>query len=217
MQNLLVGSRHLKSLITLVIVLFAIASYFLPWFSVNNITALTMNAYDLAEWSSLHPSTPNGPPALLISLLLRIPLGCLLAICTIVLKNIIKCSSFHFFAIMLLVGGLLPPLDFFGSAVNDPNYGQQFVIAVCLLLIAVLFTVERFFTRALSAIDVLAAVAVISGLLGIRLVNDMLSVFKIPFQSELGAIIFPVIMVTAVFVSSIFRRKQNRVAKTTLL
>ena len=43
---------------------------------------LKFGAYDLAEWTSLHPSVRSGNPALLTALLLRVPLACLgLIIC----------------------------------------------------------------------------------------------------------------------------------------
>ncbi|NJL56864.1 hypothetical protein HC928_18210 [bacterium] len=39
---------------------FLIAAYLLPWAVTSTSASLTFNAYDLAEWASLHPGGSNG-------------------------------------------------------------------------------------------------------------------------------------------------------------
>jgi len=51
----------------------ALIGYILPW-TVNNSAALTLNAYDLAEWLSLHPLSRANTPPLMASFWLRLQL-----------------------------------------------------------------------------------------------------------------------------------------------
>lgn len=53
--------------------LLGVVAYHLPW-HVHDVAAFTLNAFDLAEWVSLHPTTRAESPALLSSILLRLPL-----------------------------------------------------------------------------------------------------------------------------------------------
>src|SRR5262245_55358949 len=96
-----------------------IAAYCLPWL-VNRGTGLTFGAYDLAEWTSLHPAVRGGNPPLLASLLLRLPLACfgLVAAMTLWPNN----KGKRLTLIFLVAIALLPPIEFFTQYRDDSNY-----------------------------------------------------------------------------------------------
>ena len=61
---------HLWNYLPLFLLLIA---YALPWMMTPTIAGLTNGAYDLAEWTSIHPAV-RADPLLLTPLLLRLPL-----------------------------------------------------------------------------------------------------------------------------------------------
>src|SRR5512143_758636 len=52
----------------------ALIAYYLPWIA-NRAAALSANAYDLAEWTSLHPAVRGASVPLVAPFLLRAVLG----------------------------------------------------------------------------------------------------------------------------------------------
>lgn len=102
-------------------------TYVTPW-ALNPGAGLTVNAYDLAEWASLHPTAQAN--ALLTPLLLRAPLMFLTWLIALHAPRELKGSWWwHVLAILVLVLAQLPPLEFLGET-GDPNYRQQALLAV---------------------------------------------------------------------------------------
>lgn len=108
----------------------ALTCVYLPWY-VHSTAAFTLHAYDLAEWASLHPAVRAESPALLTSLLLRLPQVALVLVAAILanggrdarLRVVIR-------GVALLVAlRYLPPREFFGSAIADPNYRQMAILS----------------------------------------------------------------------------------------
>jgi hypothetical protein len=97
-------------------------TYSLPWLSANS-ASLTFGAYDLAEWTSLHPLVRAQQPALLLPFLLRLPLACLALTMAFAAdsKTRVLCALW----VGLTAVSLLPPFAFFAGASGDPNYQQQ--------------------------------------------------------------------------------------------
>lgn len=119
---------HPSSVFLAVFTLLALAAYVIPWV-VNPGMGLTLGAYDLAEWASLHPEVRNASPALLTSLLLRLPLMCLAVIIGFASPTpALRTSGWYLMLALLLflVASSLPPLEFFTEARGDTNYQQQF-------------------------------------------------------------------------------------------
>ncbi len=114
----------------LLLLLFSLAAYLLPW-NVSAINALTLGAYDLAEWLSLHPATH---PLRIPSLLLRVQL---VLITWLFALHFTAQPAWRrwFWMLMILVLSIaqLPPLDFLARP-NDPNQQQQFVLAALSLV-----------------------------------------------------------------------------------
>jgi surface polysaccharide O-acyltransferase-like enzyme len=108
-------------------------TYLLPWW-IHASTGLTFGAYDLAEWSSLIPAVRASSPPLLLPFLLRISLACWLLVAVFALlaasgQRLLVMA----FAVLMSIA-LLPPLEAIAGGLVDPNYQQQFVVSLFLLL-----------------------------------------------------------------------------------
>jgi len=105
-------------------------AYTLPWL-LHPSAALTLNAYDLAEWSALLASSQNRPDALTVALLLRLPLTIIVALAILTLPDLPKNLRWlgYFFGGALVLSQLPPP-DAIFSAFSNPNNSQQLALAV---------------------------------------------------------------------------------------
>lgn len=110
------------------IIALGVLGYNLPWLA-GAAAGLTFGAYDLAEWVSLHPLVRAN--ALLIeSALLRLPPLCLAWIAALHARRMFSWSGLFVFISAVT---LLPPLDFLTQRA-DPNYRQQFLIALATMI-----------------------------------------------------------------------------------
>jgi hypothetical protein len=89
----------------------ATVCYYLPWYT-HDTAGFTTNAFDLAEWTSLHPAVRSSSPPMLTSFLLRDPRA------RWVWRGFALLLALRFF----------PPSDFFTSATADPNYRQMMLL-----------------------------------------------------------------------------------------
>ncbi|MGQ9887082.1 MAG: hypothetical protein ACUVSX_01205 [Aggregatilineales bacterium] len=115
---------QLKSVLLALVVLLT-AVYYLPWLSGPG-AGLSFNAIDLAEWVSLHPAARAETPALVTPLLLRILLVFIGAAAILCLPRMF----FQLVIIGLAMLALVPPVEFSAITSADPNYRQQFVLAL---------------------------------------------------------------------------------------
>ncbi len=120
-------NHNLATPIALAFLAVALLAYLIPW-STSAVNSLTMGAYDLAEWLSVHPATQ---PLRLPSLLLR----CQLLIITwlFALEYATYRRWLWFAVIAMLAAAQLPPLDFI-TRLGDTNQQQQFILATLSLL-----------------------------------------------------------------------------------
>jgi len=104
-----------------------VAAYNLSWL-INPGVSLSLGAYDLAEWTSLHPVVRGSNPALWITLVLRLPMVCagLIIACGVLQER----QSIRLLLVFLIGAALLPPIEFFTQYRHDPNYQQQFFLAL---------------------------------------------------------------------------------------
>ncbi|MHB8752976.1 MAG: hypothetical protein ACYDBJ_27770, partial [Aggregatilineales bacterium] len=131
----LILTRIRLTWLTLVLILIAWIGCYFPWTATTG-TAFSVNLFDLAEWTSLDPAVRGGTPALLATFLLRMTVGLIALALPLKAADVpnrsMRCGIW---ILSLLIGiGLLPPLDFFRGAFDDPNYRQQFVIALITLI-----------------------------------------------------------------------------------
>jgi len=131
-----------------------------PWIVAPS-GSMTLNAFDLAEWTSLHPAQRATSPPLLTPLMLRLQLLILSATLGALAtgRRTRACA-----AIMILVLTLaqLPPLDIVYD-INNLNYRQQLFLAAASLIASIcLFAlngrrISLFATVALPVIGVASA------------------------------------------------------------
>jgi hypothetical protein len=100
----------------------ALLGCFLPWVA-HPAAALAPNLIDLAEWTSLHPAVRAMSPPLLLTFGLR-------AVLALVGVGFALTTRWGWAVGALVVLRLLPPLDFFRGGGGDPNFQQQFALAV---------------------------------------------------------------------------------------
>lgn len=110
-----------------------LAGYLLPWI-VAQTAPMTLNAYDLAEWMSLHPPQWHSNPPYAVPLMLRMQLvivACLAGL----LATSKKPRTLAVVLIIILAIAQLPPLEFL-SNINNLNYRQQFLLAGAGLIVS---------------------------------------------------------------------------------
>lgn len=110
-------------------VLLLLAFYLLPWSS-HRSTSLTLQAYDLAEWTSLHPEVREGQMPLLVTALLRLPLLCLGLL--LALNPLGGKRWLSWLAVLLFALALLPPVSFIRQ-LDNTNYALQFSLSIAML------------------------------------------------------------------------------------
>ncbi len=160
----------------------ALAGCYLPWVY-HRTAGLTFNAIDLAEWVSLAPAVRGGSVPLLIPFLLRIALVGIALLCGV--RAAIEERKWSRWLYMLLAlalaATLLPPVDFFKGAFDDPNYRQQFALAVSTLIgLGIVMLVKRRaspnfrWTRITWAVSIVALLCAVSGnLLALNVVQSL--------------------------------------------
>lgn len=175
-----------RPVIWILIVVAGIGCFVLNWTASNNAT-FNLSAADLAEWASLHPEVRGGSPALLASLLVRLPAAFIICIVVMQLRR-------DEFRRIILIGvgvigaiSLLPPWEFFTLYSGDPNYRQQAAIAALTLAsCAVVSSLRR--DRFAVIQTGLAMAAGISALAGVGMGLGLIRAFGIETSFGLGSI-----------------------------
>lgn len=124
------GTSHVNTFPSAILFLAIIlVANLLPWVVLKS-SSLTLGAYDLAEWATLHPVVRANNPTLLVSLLLRLTVPLTIIILAASLTSSYTQRILKAALIILLSISLMPPLEFFRQASGDPNLRQQFGIAI---------------------------------------------------------------------------------------
>ncbi len=144
----------------LILLTLALLGYVLPW-AVTSSAPMTLNAYDLAEWTSLHPAQRHTEPPLLAPLLLRAQL----VILTLSLALAASGRWTTALVVLLLALAQLPPFEYVYDFANL-NYRQQFGLALFSLsagLVATRFGQRRLMRFLLIVLPILGLVSVYAG------------------------------------------------------
>lgn len=165
------------------LILIALVFYSLPWV-VSPDAALSMGAYDLAEWASLHPVVRVSSPPLLASFLLRAPLVGLAWAAALNTRRDGSRALNGVLAVTLTIA-LLPPLEFFTQYADDPNYRQQMALALAAFIGAVVGLVVRPASWRWAAAFI-AAVAAAAALVGLMQAVSLVQEFHLAIFSGLG-------------------------------
>jgi hypothetical protein len=169
----------------------ATACYELPWY-VHDTAAFTTNAFDLAEWASLHPAVRSSSPPLLTSFLLRFPQTALIFALALAANGLHDPRSRWVWRAVALVPALrfFPPSDFFTGASADPNYRQMLLLfALCAGSVLIAILLERAPARVQFALLIVAlAAGVIAGWWGLSRAGVLLDNFEIDVSIGAGVI-----------------------------
>jgi uncharacterized membrane protein YhaH (DUF805 family) len=169
----------------------ATACYELPWY-VHHTAGFTTNAFDLAEWASLHPAVRSSSPPMLTSFLLRFPQVVLVFALALAANGLHDARSRWIWRAVAVIPALrfFPPSDFFTSASADPNYRQMLLLVGLSggsVLAAILL--EHAAERWQSALLVAAlAAGVIAGWWGLSRAGVLLDNFEIGVTIGAGVI-----------------------------
>lgn len=120
-----------------ILLLFGLLGYVLPW-AVSSSAPMTLNAYDLAEWTSLHPAQRHSSPPLLAPLLLRAQLA-LLSLTFALTASRRPRRLISAAVVVVLALAQLPPFEYVYDIANL-NYRQQFVLALASLIAGLVMT-----------------------------------------------------------------------------
>ncbi len=175
---------------TLFPLLFALAliGYLSPWLS-TPASSLSLGAYDLAEWSSLHPVVRQTTPFLWTALALRIPLAVLGILLAAYVGKALHRRPIAIICLLVAAIALLPPLEFFTTFRDDPNYRQQFMLAILTLVIGILTAIgqpKRLQIRILAALSIVGA---LSSIIGLYQAQNLIQGYDLPTTAGSGGIL----------------------------
>jgi hypothetical protein len=182
-----VASRH--AWLILACLVLATACYYVPWFT-HPTAGFTMNAFDLAEWASLHPAVRSSSPPMLTSFLLRVPLLALVFAFALAANRLVDPRSRWLMRGMAVLPLLrfVPPADFFTNATGDPNYRQMALLTgLGIGLVVVSIPLHRVAVRWqdwLSGVALLGGVS--SGWWGLSRTRLLLDNFEIAVKTGPG-------------------------------
>src|SRR5262249_44393121 len=180
----------------------ALVGYYLPWVW-HPAAALTANAYDLAEWANLHPAVRNGSTPMLAPFLLRFDLAGIALLCALRAARATTRSGRWLYGVLsfVLAITLLPPIDFFRSAGDDPNYRQQFYLAVgTFFALAIIVSLWRkaILPRYQVILEALLALAtLVAAIMGEGLAFGEIRSLQIDVTPGGGVLVFVVFMLLA--------------------
>ena len=164
----------------------ALIAYVLPWVH-NPGAGLTVNAYDLAEWTTLHPAVRSADLPYLPSFALR---GQLLVITVILALNAPRRFTLiwwlHAIGVLLLGVAQLPPLEFVTQP-GDGNYQQQALLAATSLIVAGIALLGWLSKIREPVIGFLCVVAIASVFFAVGRSIDLMQGFSLPAERGLGS------------------------------
>ncbi len=169
----------------------AMICYYLPWYT-HATAGFTLHAFDLAEWSSIHPATRSSSPPMLTSFLLRLP-HLMLIVALGLAANWLSDARARWVlraAVLLLALRFLPPSDFFTGTSEDPNYRQMMLLTglgIGGIVAALLLARLRVRWQGWLLVVVLAA-GVIAGWWGLSRAGLLLDNFEIEVSIGPGAV-----------------------------
>ena len=126
-----VSSMPSQRRLLLVPLLLGLLGYVLPW-AVAPSASMTLNAFDLAEWTSLYPAQVHTSPPLLAPLLLRAQLLILTLIFGL-MASTGPWRALSAIVVLMLALAQLPPFEYVYDLANI-NYRQQFILALASLI-----------------------------------------------------------------------------------
>lgn len=200
------SSPHREGLLLLLFALLLIA-YCLPWVT-NPPISLTFGAYDWAEWLSI---SPLSHPTRLAPLLLRLQLLFLTWLLALGAYPPLRSAGWWLRALIVvaLIAAQLPPFEFLSQR-SDPNYGQQFILAVLSLIGALIGLSGVLWRWRRWLVVLLVGAALFTSLTGVLQGLEIMRRYDLPNQIGMG-IGLPLFVADAVLYVGLhlFQRRAN--------
>lgn len=191
------------------LLLITLVACLIPWVNTPS-AALNLGAYDLAEWTSLHPTVRQTAPYLWTTFALRLPFATIgILIADYLAHRINRYTSYTF--LVITAAALLPPLEYFTIYRNDINYSQQFQISILILILGVIFFNKRLDKRRPVLLMTLAVIGASASLYGLYQAMKIMSTFEVPVTFGAGGI-----LTLMNFILLIFGQKTKQSRKATL-
>jgi hypothetical protein len=163
-------------------------AYHIPWI-INPGAGLTLNAPDLAEWTTLHPAEAPGIITLFTSLLLRLPLVALAALLGVNSGRMWSSAWWIVAGLIVLLAALAaPPLEFVTDARDNTNYQQEFIVALAVIITGGFGLSGLMHRWRLPILVAVATTTIPAALIGLSRAYSRMSNFYLPAQIGLGGI-----------------------------
>lgn len=175
------------SLLIYLLIVLCFFGYIIPWVIVST-SPLTLGAYDLAEWTTIHPSQPATSPPLNIAFILRLQLV-LITLLVGLNAQTDKARLLSTVLIIPLAIAQLPPLDFLTSESGNINYQQQFVFASISLFVGYMLTFFKPTRFVPIVIVTLSAVGIVTSIVGLNEAQKLYTMSFIEHTSGNGIIL----------------------------
>jgi len=188
---------NIPALLPLLIIL-ALIGYFLPWI-LTPASSLSLGAYDLAEWSSLHPVVKQTVPFLWTALALRTPLAILGILLAAYVNKTFHRPSITIVCVLVTAIALLPPLEFFTTYRDDPNYRQQFILTLLILVVGIAAAIGQPKRLQRAQLVVLSVIGVLSSVIGLYQAQNLMQGFDLHIATGSGGVITTIALGTVAY------------------
>lgn len=187
----------------------ALVAYYLPW--VTHPTAgFTMNGFDLAEWTSLHPASRSGFPPMLTPFLLRAPQAAIaigLALAAGAASDP-RWRAAGWGAALIIALRTMPPAEFLQGARADPNYRQMALLTAAGLSGVALAAYTRLRGRLwLVALVTVSGSGALAGWAGLSRAGVLLDNFEIAARTGAGPALYTVAVIAAGLAAGLYTRR----------
>lgn len=179
-----------RAWLTAAFLVLALAAYCAPWLASSG-SSLSLNGYDLAEWSSLIPGVRYGAQPMVVPGLLRAQL--IFAAAIVALLPARRGSWLWWICgagALALVIALLPPFEYFleESWRADVNYGQQVTFALLAAVNALICWVMPRGRQRRLALILMATAAIVTAIIGASRAVGLAAGYDLPATIGLGVV-----------------------------
>lgn len=191
----------------LILLTSASIAYALTWLNTPPV-ALSYNAYDLAEWATLHPIAENVMHPMRTALFLRLALVSLVWMLALHIKCNFEVGSrgrwIGYALLLALIVAVFPPLEILNEPQNA-NYQQQAILLFATIIGVMLIFFGLFARYARWLMSLAGVVAIISSLIGLWTARELLIGFSMPVMFGWGGFLFVFAVGASVAVNALTR------------
>lgn len=176
----------------------ALVGYLLPWI-LTPASSLSLGAYDLAEWTSLHPLVRQTAPFLWTALALRIPIAVLGILLAVYIRKTFHHKSVAILCLVIPAIALLPPLEFFTTYRDDPNYRQQFILALLTVVVGISPMIGQPKILQIGILFALSILGALSSAIGLYQAQSLMQGFGLQVAIGSGGVVTSVALAATAF------------------